>query len=398
MPHPNSQGKRRTTRKSPNVPGQVLGISLQFTRFTHLLFTSPEKSFISLEVFDDVAVQTSEGHTSLIQSKSATTANPIADRAVSLWKTLANWVDAISDQLIDPARLRLEIYISRQVDGEIARAFHDATTVAAATATLDAAYSKLSPDVADDVRPHFERFFAASLDIRIAVVTAFRIECGSGSPQTDLEAEVRSKLIPPERVQSFTEWACGWVKVRVDKLLEQSRAAIVSRDEFIDAMTLGVRKYIERALLCSMSPAPSLDQTTALLPRNFVQQLQIIDKDVDDQMDAITCYFRAGADRTTWGESGDVDPSSLDELDTALVATWKNLKTIASLSSTHNGATGVGQLLLAQCMLHQTKLEGLEVPSHFIPGCFHSLADLLKVGWHPDYANELKRRKQNPSS
>jgi hypothetical protein len=396
MPSSQPQSKRRAARKSTNVPGQALGYSLQFTRFTHLLFTSPSGSFISFEVLDDVAVQTPGGQTTLIQSKSALTANPIADRAVSLWKTLANWADTVAAQVVDPMRLKLVVYISRQVDGEIARTFHDAQTREAANAALGAAHAKIAADVSDDARSHIDRFFTAPLDIRIAVVMAFAIECGSGSPQSDLETEVRARLIPEERLLFFTEWACGWVKRRVDKLLEQSKAAIISRDEFIEAMTVGARKYIERALLCSMAPAPSPDEMAALLPSNFVQQLQIIDREVDDQMEAISCFFRATADRTAWGEGGDVDPASLDELDSVLVTAWKNLKTIAFQSAQDGTPQVKGQLLLAQCMLHQAKLEGLEVPGHFMPGCFHLLADMLKVGWHPEYVNELKQRKQNP--
>lgn len=381
-----------------NVPGQALGYSLQFTRFTHLLFTSPEGSFVSFEVLDDVAVQNATGETSLIQSKSALTANPIADRAVSLWKTLANWAETVGSHVVDSAKLKLIIYISRAVDGEIARSFHDAHTRIAAIAAIKGARDKVSANISDEARLHFDRFFAISMDVQIAVVLAFTIECGSGSPQADLEAEVRARLIPPERVPSFTEWACGWVKVRIDKLLEQSKSAIISRDDFIQAMTVGARKYIERSLLCSMAPAPSPDQATGLLPSNFVQQLQIIDKDVDDQMEAISSFFRAAADRTAWGTSGDIDPASLDEMDKTLLSTWKNLKTITFLSRQADTPQAKGQLLLAQCLLHQTKLEGLEVPVHFVPGCFHLLADALKVGWHPDYVNELKQRKQNPSA
>ncbi|EOF8283502.1 hypothetical protein ACK2QS_005141 [Salmonella enterica subsp. enterica serovar Tennessee] len=32
-------------------------------------------------------------------------------------------------------------------------------------------------------------------------------------------------------------------------------------------------------------------------------------------------------------------------------------------------------------------------PSHFIPGCYHILADSLAVGWHPNYTTQLKNKK-----
>ena len=39
--------------------------------------------------------------------------------------------------------------------------------------------------------------------------------------------------------------------------------------------------------------------------------------------------------------------------------------------------------------LLQAPLDGREVPSHFIHGCFNNLADLMRLGWHPDYKSLL---------
>jgi hypothetical protein len=34
-------------------------------------------------------------------------------------------------------------------------------------------------------------------------------------------------------------------------------------------------------------------------------------------------------------------------------------------------------------------LEGQAVPNYFIHGCFNALADIMRVGWHPDYQSLL---------
>jgi hypothetical protein len=34
-------------------------------------------------------------------------------------------------------------------------------------------------------------------------------------------------------------------------------------------------------------------------------------------------------------------------------------------------------------------LQGLEVPHRFTPGCFHNLADIPEIGWHPKYKQLL---------
>jgi hypothetical protein len=37
----------------------------------------------------------------------------------------------------------------------------------------------------------------------------------------------------------------------------------------------------------------------------------------------------------------------------------------------------------------QLRLQGMDVPFHFIPGSFHTLAETLDVGWHPRYREVL---------
>ena len=76
------------------VPGQLLGYGLQYSRMLSLLLEADGESIVSLEVFEDVGVQ--NGHEVLAsQAKSSTTKNPVSNRAEPLWKTLRNWVDAI---------------------------------------------------------------------------------------------------------------------------------------------------------------------------------------------------------------------------------------------------------------------------------------------------------------
>jgi len=381
------------------VPGQALGYSLQFTRLTHLLLSAPEGSFGSFEVLDDVALEEPGGQFQFVQSKSALTANPLADRSVALWKTLANWVDALAAGGCDPEKLRLVLYVPRPADGEIARRIAKAKTLDEAKAAIAFAKRELLGDhqrirePAGELEQHLARFFEANPEMSAAVVRAFEIQCGSGSPQADIANEIAARFVPAEKVSLVADYACGWVKRRVDELLEKRQASVLSRDEFHREMTAFVRKHVERAILHSFAPAPTPMQAKAHMPKTFVQQLQIIEKDFEDQMEAISQFYRASYDRVLWGKNGEIHGNSLDELDRNLMATWKNLKTIAFANSPQSPDAVKGQVLLAHCLQHQATVENLQPPAHFIPGCFHMLADVLKVGWHPDYQNKLKKRR-----
>ncbi|MDP3611763.1 MAG: hypothetical protein Q8R98_07920, partial [Rubrivivax sp.] len=155
-------------KKKTEVPGQALGYSLQYTRLTQMLLQAPEGSFCSMEVLDDVAEQHPTKGVRLVQSKSALTANPVSDRAKSLWKTLSNWVEAADSPGFDVQKTRFEIYVSRPVGGEIVQSFADAKTVDAAQAAITQARAilwgappgfALRVKVADEIAPYVERVF-----------------------------------------------------------------------------------------------------------------------------------------------------------------------------------------------------------------------------------------------
>ena len=127
-------GSSRSKRRRTEVPGQALGYALQYTRLTQLLLEAPAGSFCSMEYLDDVAQQHADKSTRLIQSKSALTANPVADRAKSLWKTLSNWTTLATDSDYDLEKTVFEIYVSRPVRGQLVEAFANARTSAEARA------------------------------------------------------------------------------------------------------------------------------------------------------------------------------------------------------------------------------------------------------------------------
>jgi len=127
-----STGRKRKTDAS----GQALGYSLQWTRLTHMLLEAPEGAYCSLECLDDIAEHRPGEGVRLVQSKSALAANPVANRAKSLWKTLSNWLALRPGQDYPPENVIFEIYVSRPVEGKLVEAFHNATSAEQAIAAI----------------------------------------------------------------------------------------------------------------------------------------------------------------------------------------------------------------------------------------------------------------------
>ncbi|MBY4890722.1 hypothetical protein K5Y32_22600 [Pantoea sp. DY-15] len=392
-----SQSKRRT-----EVPGQALGYSLQFTRLTHLLLQAPAGSFCSLELLDDVAQEDETGEVTLIQSKSALTANPAADRAKSLWKTFSNWLDAASSPDFAEKKIIFELYVSRVVGGRVVESFNKAKTAEDARVALneartilwgDAPHFPLRGEVAKEISQYVEKVFAAEERIVIPLICNFQLTLGSGSPHEDLEASVRRHPVSASSVSDICSHLCGKVKRHIDKLLESGRPAVIGRDDFHSWYTSYVQKIDRKMILSSRAQAPSEEVSIGHLPDNFIRQLELIELPFEEQLGAINDYLRASFDRTDWALRGEIDESSLDDLNDVLQRSWVHKQRTCGLLHRGLPAEAQGLLLYSDCMQFNAPVQAMSAPGHFIPGCYHMLADELTVGWHPDYVTHLKNKK-----
>lgn len=400
MAKPTDRGTARPRRKT-EVPGQALGIGLQYTRLVQLLLQALPGSACSLEYLDDVAQEDAQG-VKLGQSKSALTANPVADRAKSLWKTLSNWVTLAEDGGCDPDRTVFEMYVSRPVSGTLVEAFSAATTLDAAHDAILMARTTLwgevpeypqRSNVAAQIAPYVSKVFGADQALVARIIKNFTLTCGSGSPQADVEAILKTHPISQSRIRDIADHMSGVVKNRVDEFLELAKPAIITSDEFHTWYTAYVQRVDRDTVLRSHAKRPSEKEAEGHLPRVFVQQLDLIGLPFEDKLEAVGDYLMAAADRTAWAASGDVDPTSFDELDVNLKRGWKNKRIACKVAHGDKALDAQGLALYADCMDVTVAVQQKETPDHFIPGCLHRLADDLSIGWHPEFAAQLKPKK-----
>ncbi|GLT21509.1 hypothetical protein GCM10007933_09610 [Zoogloea oryzae] len=355
-----------------------------------------------MEYLDDVAQQHPDKGARLIQSKSALTANPVADRAKSLWKTLSNWTTLATGSDYDLEKTVFEIYVSRPVGGGLVEAFANARTLEQAREAIAQARDTLwgkSPDfalkntVADEIAPYLESVFTADPACLERIICNFQLTHGSGSPQADIEAVIRTHPVSPSKVVDIADHMCGVVKRRVDELLEAGLPAVIARDVFYGWYTSYLRKIDRDTVLLSRAKPPSEEESCGLLPKIFVQQLDLIGLPFEDKLEAVSDYLMAAADRTNWALSGEVDASSFDDLDAALKRSWKNKRRACGIEHGSKPGDLQGQMLYSDCIGLTLPLQAMQPPDHFIPGCFHWLADDMSIGWHPDFEQQLKIKK-----
>ena len=162
-------------------------------------------------------------------------------------------------------------------------------------------------------------------------------------------------------------------------------------DEFNAEIAAYLPRVDFRQILTAIAGTLELtdDTIAAEQVRTYVRQLDLIEYSEEDVIESINNFLRASAERAAWSKAGIVHDNSFDDYEKSLIAYWKNKRTAHRVI--HKSLTGVerGQLLLADCGMHQQKLQGLEVPAFFTPGSFHALAEEKTVGWHPEYETLL---------
>jgi hypothetical protein len=389
-----------SSRKSAQVPGQLFGYSLQPIRLLCLALDATAGTILSLEVFEDVGTVDGAGNALASQTKSALETNPVSDRSVDLWKTFSNWKTAVSSGQLNLANTQFEIYLAKRRTGKLVQLFHEAQTEEAANAALEKAraifwgpapkYPK-KKKLAESLATFVNHVLEAPTEDVVGIIQRFALSVAAKDPLRDLRPKVASKWVQPESVEAVIQHAHGWIKEKIDGLLLEGKPAVLNVDEFNAEMRSFLPRIDFHHILAAIAGTLELTEHTIAAEqlRTYVRQLQFIEGSEEDVIEAINQFLRASAERSAWSKQGIVHDKSFDEYEKALVSFWKNKRTVHDI--THKNLTGVdrGKLLLADCALHQQKLQGLEPPPFFTPGSFHALAEGENVGWHPEYKNLL---------
>jgi len=383
--------------KSSHVPAQSFGYALQITRMLMWLLSANDEAVVSMEVFEDVGIESQSGDRIAEQDKSTLEGNPVADRAKDLWKTFSNWVDSVRNQELVIGKTQFIIYVSRPKSGNIVESFHKASSDDEARQALSKAKFALftpsanSSGVSDTIKPFVDNVFGADENLVSQIITSFTLKCGSGDSQDDLRREM-SKVSPAEIIDEVLRHALGWVKEQTDILTEKGKPASISAKSFRKNLFSFIRMADRRTFLKSFAHHPSQEEIAAdIKVRTYVRQLDIINCDDDQKIRAVADFMRASFDRVKWAEKGWVYEESFDEFQNGLLRTWDNLKRKVRLSHPNLVDEEKGQMLYLECSQHKSTLQGIETPEHFTPGSFHSLADGPLIGWHPRYEQTLKK-------
>jgi hypothetical protein len=372
------------------APGPYLGYALQPVRLCYHLFSADPGGAVSIEHLDDVAVHTSGGIV-LEQTKSATAQNPVSDWSPELWKTFANWIDTIESGQIDLESSQFRLYVTPPRSGGLVQLLSDATSDDA----VDQAITRIREEL-DSLpkRPVAHKFLKKLLEFdaakRRTLIRHFKFDSVDDDPVDALRKLVRVS-VSAAMVDTCCEYAIGHAKEHADSLLRAGSKPIIDVEQFRKAFIAFVHKNDLNSLLVSIAPPPPdeiVAQTLADSPV-FVRQLQIVDLAPEHQLRAVSDFLQSSVNKTKWAADGLIVRESLEEFDEDLLQGYGLIR--LEIQDTHSSMDpkAQGRILYARCANSKAKLEGREVPGHFVPGCYHDLANSLKLGWHPDFGSLL---------
>jgi hypothetical protein len=377
------------------APGPYLGFALQPVRLCFHLLTCAPGAKVSLEYLDDVAIHHVDGNVTLEQTKSALKQNPITDWSDELWKAFANWLDGIALGKLIADKSRFQLYVTPVKQGEWAQALSNAATIAeidALVGVIKAKQAKLKKPKGCDA--NLQCFLNAPTQARNATVAGFTLLTADADPIDPLRDLIKA-AVDPKLVDDLCHSAIGMAKEQADRLIRAGQPPLLDGDTFKVGFRAFVRKINIPGLLTSFTSPPPEAEVSAMLSARpiFIRQLEIIEVGEHDRVRAVSDYLRASADKSKWAEQGSIYPGSLTEWDDSLIGRHGLISGEITDLHADKDATFRGRMAYRKCAQLEAPLEGRAVPGHFVHGSFNALADIPRLGWHPDYQSLLEDEK-----
>jgi hypothetical protein len=355
------------------------------------LLTCAKGAKVSLEHLDDVAIHEADGTVCLEQTKSALKQNPLSDWAPDFWKALANWAAVLNDGLVEAEKVSFRLYVTPPRTGTLAQALSDATTVMEASAIMGEVAKNAG---ALKRQPACMEYLKAVLDLsaeqRAAIIVNMQVVSCDDDPVDPIRA-LLAPTVPPELIDLFCVSAIGMAKQQADRLIQRGAPAALDGDAFKTTFRAFVQKNLMPGLLTSLTPAPEPSEVTSLLSTRpiFIRQLELIDASEEERLRAVSDFLRTSADKADWADRGLIFEESLRDWDEDLVRRHGFISADVADRHTDRSPGMRGRIAYRQCALLQAPLEGRAVPGHFVHGCYNTLADARRIGWHLDFANLL---------
>jgi len=384
-----------------SAAGQAAGYHFQIQRGLLSLIAGDAGAAVSIETLDDLVVETDPaGIRDLEQLKHSVRPGSLTNRSRPLWKALDAWMDLVDAGGLDDVDKLILIATDQAPEGSAAallRGDEARSPPVAEVRLLDVAREDPGPKGTIGPRKRFRELDARDRGRLLARMEVRDATGGIGDFREQLRGALGPFALPSHGVDEYLDRLVGWWEKRaVDLLLRRRRT--VSRDELVEEVSRLRDQYGERTLPAA-DPALAVELsellTKAYAQAPFVRQLELIAMRDERVQLAVRDYHRAYAQRSRWLEQGVLAPGELAEWENRLFDEWEHAwhRMLDGLpdSCEEPAQADAGKTLYGE--LEQSSLNPLrDGRDRFLHvGTLNGMADMRRVGWHPDFQERLRR-------
>lgn len=358
---------------------------------------------ISIEKFDDVAFEDAASPVELIQTKHHGTAGDTSDKSVDVWKTLRSWMKQIkaNPTLTDDTRYVL-LTTNRATEGSALAKLRESGGDRDVCGAIELLLSAAATSTNSETERSRNAFLDLNPNVRNNLVE--NIWVFDNAPNIiDVRAEIELILYytaPSEKLSVFTDYLEGWWINRVITALTVPHPTPIPLVE-IQRKVYELQQDFRRSRLPLDEDIGAMPPVTTMPKddRVFVRQMKLINVAKEEALIAIHDYYRAYAQRSRWVRENLFLDGEENQYDMELWDAWRRrfIPTVADAGDDLDNLSKqkLGRDMFRWACRYPKPLRN-RGESWLSSGSFQMLADVIRVGWHPDYEShfELKGSKK----
>ena len=367
--------------------GQYLGYTLQTWRMLSYLLGSRPSMIVSLEDFDDISVFCPKNGIILEQDKSSISgSNPISNSSPDLWKTIYNWIVLIEEKKIDATRTKFKLYTRNRYESELIELFDKATNDEESYAAINKSISIIGNIDNKALGKYLDKISKTEKNNLASIIKNFTYLHGDGDLNEEIRIEISSLIgVPPEYAVPIREHLLGWINGIITSEIETEGKVSIDFEFFKKEIDAIVRKLDRKTIISSLVGECKINELGDYKNSIFIKQLDIINCDENEIIQAAIYKRRAEDNVIKWSEAGLVHQSSYVEFNSSLKIAWQSHSGIEKITNSTVSEVNLGRLILLKCFNEKIKLQGMDTEHYFVPGSYHQLSNSLEIGWHPEY-------------
>jgi hypothetical protein len=351
-----------------------------------------------IEQLDDFHFEAHENALDIVQVKHHIGGGgDLTDTSADLWRTINAWITILDLLEVDEIASFFLLTTSTAAPGSIAAVLREDNDRLPELA-LERLLTTAKADGADTTRPWRERFAALPPDRQTALVSAITV--ADQQPQlADIDAELNKEFAPmvrQEHLDAFIERLKGWWIGRVARLLTGQLRAVAVEDlwHFIQELRDGFS--LDNLPFEYEVPDPTDEEHKNYAASTFTNQLRIVNVAHERIALAIRDYHRAYTNTSRWSREGLLLPGEIGKYEMRIVDEWQRhferMRQEVGNEATEAAMCEAGRSLWSSLdsdipmPLLRPRLEEPVISR----GTLHSLADVERVGWHPEFRERLR--------